>query len=91
MELVDRVVKNETSTVSKEREFHIIEEQPTQEGKRLKKAQVYKRGPNLCGTKGFHFNSFHLGVTLAITPPVSTGLKKTELLGVVFLATPKSW
>ena len=32
MELVDRGVKNETSTVCKEREFHIIEEQPTQEG-----------------------------------------------------------
>ena len=59
MELVHRGVKNETSRGSKEREFHIIEEQPAQEGKRLKKAQVYKRGPNFCGTKGFHFNSSH--------------------------------
>jgi hypothetical protein len=78
MELVHRGVKNETSRGSKEREFHIIEEQPTQEGKRLKKAQVYKRSQNFCGTKGFHFNISHLGVKLVITPPVSTGLKKQK-------------
>ena len=31
----------------------------TNEGKRLKKAQVYNRGQNLCGTKGFLFNGSH--------------------------------